>query len=158
MKTKAIIYISIVLLFLAATIQAAETTSESDVQPRLATNEVENQITLDREANPLYESRLLSPLRKWRDGVAEKSGFNWSIDYSAVFMGVSDSPGEDSAGGGIVTERCKTCHEIAKLTGIASEIEANFGEVEAAASWKFSAKGAGNGEILTIQFKHAIVV
>ena len=102
MKTKAIIYISIVLLFFAATIQAAETISESDVQPRLATNEVENQITLDREANPLYESRLLSPLRKWRDGVAEKSGFNWSIDYSAVFMGVSDSPGEDSAGGGMV--------------------------------------------------------
>ncbi len=63
---------------------------------------MENQIILDREANPLYESKLLAPLRDWRDEVAEKTGFNWSLDYSAVFMGVSDSPGEDIAGSGIV--------------------------------------------------------
>jgi porin len=53
-------------------------------------------------ATPLYGSRLLAPLRSWRDGVAEKTGFNWSIDYSALFMGVSDSPGEDRASGGMV--------------------------------------------------------
>ena len=34
-------------------------------------------------------------------GVAEKTGFNWNIDYSALFMGVSDSPSEESASGGM---------------------------------------------------------
>ena len=88
--------------FLVPVGQAAETGSESDVRPRLSSDEVENQIILDREANPLYESKLLAPLRDWRDEVAEKTGFNWSLDYSAAFMGVSDSPGEDSAGSGMV--------------------------------------------------------
>ena len=92
----------IVFLSLVSATLAAETTPESNVRPRFSTDEVENRITLDREVNPLYESRLLSPIREWRDGVAEKTGLNWSLDYSAVFMGVSDSPGEDNASGGIV--------------------------------------------------------
>jgi len=102
MKTSIIICLSVVFLSLTPATQAAENTPESNVRPRLSTNEVENQITLDREVNPLYESHLLSPIRKWRDGVAEKTGFNWSLDYSAVFMGVSDSLGEDNASGGMV--------------------------------------------------------
>lgn len=76
--------------------------SETEVRPRLSTDDVENQIALDRESNPLYESILLGPISRWRDGVAEKTGFNWSLDYSAFFAGVSDSPGEDSAGSGMV--------------------------------------------------------
>lgn len=76
--------------------------SKNQVNARLSTDEVENQITLDKKANSLYESRLLDPLRTWRDGVAEKTGFNWSLDYSALFLGVSDSPGEDDASGGMV--------------------------------------------------------
>lgn len=82
--------------------QANETLPESNVRARLSTDEVENQITLDREANPLYESRLLAPFREWRDGVAENTGFNWSLDYSALVMGVTESLGEDSASGGMV--------------------------------------------------------
>jgi len=102
MKKQITICLTIVLRSLAASGYAGEATSESTVKARLSTDEVENQITLDRAANPLYESRLLAPLRAWRDGVAEKTGFNWSIDYSALFMGVNDSPGEDSASGGMV--------------------------------------------------------
>jgi porin len=102
MKTSIIIYLSVVFLSFASATQAAETIPESNVRPRLSTNEVENQITLDRAANPLYESRLLAPLRDWRDRVAEKTGFNWSLDYSALFMGVSYSPGEENASSGMV--------------------------------------------------------
>ncbi len=102
MKTSIIICLSVVFLSLASATQAAETSPESSVRPRLSTDEVENQITLDRAANPLYESRLLASLRDWRDGVAEKTGLNWSLDYTALFMGVNDSPGEDNASSGMV--------------------------------------------------------
>ena len=87
---------------IAATAYSAENYLNDAVQPRLSTNEVENQIALDREANPLYESHLFAPLKKWRDGVAEKTGINWSLDYSALFMSVNNSPGKDNAAGGMV--------------------------------------------------------
>lgn len=77
-------------------------TAATQVQPLLSTDEVENQIRSDRETNPLYESKLLAPIGTWKDGVAERTGFNWSIDYSALFMGVDGSPGEDQASGGMV--------------------------------------------------------
>jgi porin len=99
---KIIICLSAVILSLATLVRSAETSSESNIRPRLATDEVENQITLDRKVNPLYESRLFAPLKEWRNGVAEKTGFNWSLDYSAAFMGVNNSPGEDNAGSGMV--------------------------------------------------------
>jgi porin len=89
-----------VALFMGMTPGSAS--AESKVRPRLSTDDVENQITLDRESNPLYESILLGPVSKWRDGVAERTGFNWSLDYSAFGVAVSDSPGEDSAGSGMV--------------------------------------------------------
>ena len=34
--------------------------------------------------------------------MAEKTGFNWSLDYTAFGVAVSDSPGEDSASSGMV--------------------------------------------------------
>ncbi len=86
----------------ATTALATGATTEDTVRPRLSTDEVENQIALDREANPLYESRLLAPIHDWKNGVAERTGFNWSLDYSALFMSVNDSPGEDNASGGMV--------------------------------------------------------
>ena len=72
------------------------------LRPLLSTDAVENQIELDKEANPLYESKLLAPIQKWKNGVAERTGFNWSLDYSALFMSVSRSPDEENASGGIV--------------------------------------------------------
>ena len=89
----------------AFTVQGSDTSLESNIKPRLATDEVENQISMDREANPLYESALLSPIKDWRGGVAEKTGFNWSLDYSALLMGVSDSSGEDNAADGMIAEK-----------------------------------------------------
>ena len=86
----------------AFTVQASEGDSDSNLRPLLSTDEAENRITLDREANPLYKSKLLAPIRKWKNQVAEKTGFNWSLDYTAFFVGVSDSPGEDSASSGMV--------------------------------------------------------
>jgi porin len=90
------------LLGLMPTVQTADSETEDTVRPRLSPDEVENQITMDRKANPLYESRLFAPIKEWRNGVAERTGFNWSLDYSAAFVSVSDSPGEDSAGSGMV--------------------------------------------------------
>ena len=72
------------------------------LRPLLSTDQVENQIELDKKANPLYESKLLAPIQEWKNGVAERTGFNWSLDYNALFMGVSDSLGEDNASSGVV--------------------------------------------------------
>jgi porin len=104
MKIKTLAFCTFLLTVLGAVCfsQAAGSSPDEPVRPRLSTDEVENQIKLDREANPLYESRLFRPIKEWRSGVAERTGFNWSLDYSAFFMGVSDSPGEDSAGSGMV--------------------------------------------------------
>jgi porin len=101
MKPKIFIFLLTAFIGFPLATQAADTTpAENSFQPRLSTDQVENQITLDRQANPLYESRLLKPIHEWKDKVAEKIGFNWSLDYSALFMGVEGSPDEDNAGGG----------------------------------------------------------
>jgi porin len=81
---------------------AIESFADTNIQPLLSPDEVENRITLDRETNPLYESKLLTPVHVWKNRVSEQTGFNWSLDYSALFLGVSDSPGEDQASGGMV--------------------------------------------------------
>jgi len=101
-KLFSIMYLLVVFYAFAFAVQSSDSVSESDIRPRLATDEVENQITMDRKANPLYESKLLAPIHEWKNGVAERTGFNWSLDYSALFMSVSNSPGEDSASGGMV--------------------------------------------------------
>ena len=89
-----------VTLFISATIVSGE--EQSELRPRLSTDQVENQIVLDKKANPLYESKLLKPIQDWKVRVAERTGFNWSLDYSDLLMGVSGSHGEDSASGGMV--------------------------------------------------------
>jgi porin len=74
----------------------------SNFRPLLSTDEVENQIIMDRRVNPLHKSIILAPIKKWKNQVAEETGFHWSLDYTALFTGVSESPGEDSAGSGMV--------------------------------------------------------
>lgn len=81
---------------------AAEADRDLRANPRLGTDEVENQIALDRQVSPLYESTLLSPVRDWRDDLAAETGLNLSIDYSAFLATVSESPGEKDAGSGMV--------------------------------------------------------
>ncbi len=89
-------------LIVSSFLTAGQVSADTKVNPRLSPDEIENQITLDRETNPLYESKLFEPIHEWKNGVAERTGFNWSIDYSALFLGVSDSSGEDQASGGMV--------------------------------------------------------
>ena len=38
----------------------------------------------------------------WKDGLTEKHGFSFSVDYSAAFLGANESPGDDRASGGMV--------------------------------------------------------
>jgi porin len=101
-KIFCIMYLLVAFCAFAFVVQASEDASGDKIQPRLATDEVENQIMMDRKANPLYESKLFAPIHQWKNGVAERTGFNWSLDYSALFMSVSGSPGEDNASGGMV--------------------------------------------------------
>ena len=101
MKSIILKWLPAVFLAFATTALATGATTEDTVRPSLSTDEVENQITLDREANPFYESRWLAPIHDWKNGIAERTGFNWSLDYSALFMSVNDSPGEDNASGGM---------------------------------------------------------
>jgi porin len=102
MKSKIIKYLPVVFFVLTTTASATEVITEGTITLRLSTDEVENQIALDREANPLYESRLLAPIHDWKNGVAEQTGFNWSLDYTTLFMEVSGGLGEDHAGGGMI--------------------------------------------------------
>jgi porin len=101
-KSKILLFLATMLLAFTLTLRAADSSAEDTIRPRLSTDEVENQIIMDRKANPLYESLLFKPIKEWRSGVAERTGFNWSLDYSAVVMGVNNSPGDDSAGCGMV--------------------------------------------------------
>lgn len=102
MKIKSLALCTLLLAVFGTGAQSSENESKSNIRPRLSPDEVENQIIMDREANPLYESKLLAPIHDWKNGVAERTGFNWSLDYSALFMSVNNSPGEDSASGGMV--------------------------------------------------------
>jgi len=89
------------LLALSAPAMAMAETPDTTVRSNLSTDEVENQIELDKQVSPLYESKLLAPIQEWKSGVAERTGLNWSIDYNVLAMGVSDSPGENDASSGV---------------------------------------------------------
>jgi porin len=39
---------------------------------------------------------------EWKDGLTEKHGFSFSVDYSAAFLGANESPGDDRASSGMV--------------------------------------------------------
>jgi porin len=102
MKLLSTALLSIAFFAITCATHASTTALKTDISPRLSTDQVENQITIDREANPLYKSKLLAPIHDWKNRVAEETGFNWSLDYSALFLGVSGSPDEDQASGGMV--------------------------------------------------------
>ena len=39
---------------------------------------------------------------EWKNGLKEKHGFSFSVDYSAVGLGVDESPADDRAAGGMI--------------------------------------------------------
>lgn len=102
MKSKFVV--GLVAAFAISAVAEEAQQAGTDINPRLSPDEVSNQQALDREANPLYESQLLGPVADARDALAEKSGLSISVDYTAQFMGISDSvAGADkSAGSGMV--------------------------------------------------------
>ena len=92
MKTKSLI--TVLALLAGGSFGAEEDPKQGErMNPHLSTDEVGNQQIMDRESNPLYESKLLAPVADARDAFAEKTGLTMSLDYTAQFMGLSDSVG-----------------------------------------------------------------
>ena len=70
MKLRAYTCVLVTLVLIANVSQAADSLSSNNkIRPRLSTNQVENQIELDKKANPLYESKLLAPIKEWENSV-----------------------------------------------------------------------------------------
>ncbi len=60
---------------------------------------VENQLRDDREIDrPSFFKRYFA----WKDGLTEKHGFSFGLDYSAVGLGANESLGDDRSSGGMV--------------------------------------------------------
>ena len=62
-------------------------------------NAVENQLRDDAEVD---RPTLFQRWFEWKDGLKEKHGYSFSVDYSVVGLGASESPGEDSSAGGMI--------------------------------------------------------
>jgi porin len=62
-------------------------------------NAVENQLRDDAEVD---RPTLFERWFEWKDGLTEKHGFTFSVDYSVVGLEASESPGEDRSAGGMI--------------------------------------------------------
>jgi porin len=60
---------------------------------------VENQL---REDAAVDRPTLFERWFEWKDGLTERHGFSFGLDYSAVGLGADSSPGEDRSAGGMV--------------------------------------------------------
>jgi porin len=86
------------LLALPAAAQDAKDASEG-VANFGGPNQVENQL---RDDAAVDRPALFERWFEWKDGLTEKHGFSFSIDYSAVYLGANESPGEDRASSGMI--------------------------------------------------------
>jgi porin len=79
---------------------AQEPGTTTDEGPRWGgPDAVENQLREDAEVD---RPTLFERWFEWKDGLTEKHRFSFSVDYSAVGLGASESPGEDSSAGGMI--------------------------------------------------------
>ena len=62
-------------------------------------NAVENQL---REDAAVDRPSLFERYFDWKTDLTEKHGFSFSVDYSAVYLGASESPDHDRASGGMI--------------------------------------------------------
>ena len=63
---------------------------------------VENQVAEDaRPSKAFIDDRMLEPWFEWKASVAERTGIAFGLDYNALTLGASDSPGRSSASGGV---------------------------------------------------------
>jgi porin len=81
-------------------VAAQETTQATGDGPHFGgPDAVENLLRDDAAVDrpTLFESWF-----QWKDGLTEKHGFSFSVDYSAAFLGSNESPNDDRASGGMV--------------------------------------------------------
>jgi len=79
---------------------AQESAGMDDQGPRFGgPNAVENQLRDDAEVD---RPTLFERWFEWKNGLTEKHGFSFSVDYSAVGLGANESPGEDRSSSGMV--------------------------------------------------------
>lgn len=80
-----------------------ESVPTSGQQPGFGSpDQVDNQIANDEASTSrIITSRLFDPYFAWKKKLQEERGLSLSVDYSAAYLSANESPGEDSAGGGI---------------------------------------------------------
>ncbi len=54
------------------------------------------------EERPIFETGFLDPYHEWKKRYAERTGVNYGVDYSSVFLRASESPNKDGASGGMI--------------------------------------------------------
>jgi len=81
-----------------AAAQESETTDSKGPRwggPDAVENQLRDDAAVDRPA--LFERWF-----EWKDGLTEKHGLSFGVDYSAVYLGANESPGDDRAAGGMI--------------------------------------------------------
>ena len=62
---------------------------------------VENQLQEDAQVNPLFELKFLQPYRDFKAKLKENIGLDFGFDYTAVWLGSTDSLAKDDGSGGM---------------------------------------------------------
>jgi len=89
------------LLAVGAThLGAQESSSTSDQGPSFGGPDAVGNLLRDDAA--VDRPTLFERWFEWKNGLTEKHGFSFSLDYSAVGLGANESPGDDRASGGMV--------------------------------------------------------
>ena len=79
---------------------AQESENTASEEPRWGgPNAVENQLREDAQVD---RPTLFERWFEWKDGLTEKHGFSFGVDYSAVGLGSDSSPGDDRSAGGMI--------------------------------------------------------
>jgi len=86
--------------WLVVQVAAQEVPRTPEDSPRFGgPDAVENQLRDDRAVD---RPTLFERWFEWKDGLTEKHGLSFGVDYSAVGLGADESPGEDRSAGGMV--------------------------------------------------------
>ena len=103
MKRSSILLIAVVMVLMGsfpAMLDALDSAGVESREPQWGgPNAVENQL---REDAAVDRPTILERWSEWKDGLTEKHGFSFSVDYSAAFLGANESPNDDRASGGMV--------------------------------------------------------
>ena len=56
----------------------------------------------EADKRPVFETGFLDAYHEFKKRLTENTGFSYGVDYSAVYLGASDSPGKDDSSGGMI--------------------------------------------------------